>query len=161
MLRGCSKFTNLSQSIMRNLPLNPTQFKRYIADKCCPSQAADDTADQASAKPAFKNDAFTPPAFMPLTAYRALDDPNEVLGPQCGAHKCKDYKNPEFFAYHRYSFYELQYATLALAKNSEGGVLYEAEPEDECEKECAEDDSAEAEICETTENECKESNADK
>ncbi|XP_039952056.1 uncharacterized protein LOC120769225 [Bactrocera tryoni] len=162
MLRGCSKLTNLSQSVIRNLPLNPTQFKRYIADKCCPPQASEDSANPADSKHSFKNDAFVPPDFVPLSAYRALDDPKEVLGP--GAHKCKDYKNPEYFAYHRFSFYELQNVALNLAKHSEGGVLYEAESAAESDEECGEKNSAtETEKCEKkeTETECKKSNADK
>ena len=156
MLRGCSKFTNLSQSVIRNLPLNPTQFKRYIADKCCPSQASEDTANTADSKHSFKNDAFTPLDFVPITAYRSLDDPKEVLGP--GAHKCKEYKNPEYFAYHRFSFYELQNVALNLAKHSEGGVLYEAESGSESDEECGENNSAtETEKCakKETETECE------
>lgn len=160
MLRGCSKFTNISQNVIRNLPLNPTQFKRYIGDKCCPSQATQDIEDLGNSKPSFKNDAFTPLDFIPITAYRVLDDPKEVLGP--GAHKCKEYKNPEYFAYHRFSFYELQNATLNLAKTAEGGVLYEAESGSESDEECGENNSTtETEKYEKQGTECEERNKDK
>ncbi|XP_053959699.1 uncharacterized protein LOC128864188 [Anastrepha ludens] len=135
MVCRTSKLANFSQSVLRNLPLNPTQLKRYVADKCCPSGTSQ-TAEPNSSSP-LKNDAFTPPDFLPVTAYKALSDPKEVLGP--GAHKCKAYKNPEYYAYHRFSFYELQRATLDNAKCAEGGVLYAAE---RVEDDCLEGDSA-------------------
>uniref|UniRef100_W8CCM9 Uncharacterized protein n=1 Tax=Ceratitis capitata TaxID=7213 RepID=W8CCM9_CERCA len=156
MLLGASKFTNITKSVVRNLPLNPNQLKRYIADKCCPTQAPKKSKDTAA--DSTKNDAFTPLDFLPITVYRPLDDPKEVFGP--GAHKCKEYKNPEYFACHRFSFYELQIATLELAKNPKGGLLYEAEESDEdkkAEEECVGNDG-EVEVAVT---ECKRHDTDK
>ncbi|XP_067626103.1 uncharacterized protein [Eurosta solidaginis] len=123
MFRQTSRLANFSKSLIKNLPINPKQVKRFVADKCCSSNGA-----QAAKETQFKSDAFKPPNFLPITVYRPVNT-DEKLGP--GAHKCKEYKNAEYFAYNRFSFYELQTATLELAKSSEGGVLYEEESEDE------------------------------
>ncbi|EDW79746.2 uncharacterized protein Dwil_GK17948 [Drosophila willistoni] len=50
---------------------------------------------------------FSVPLFIPLTAFRKVDK-NETLGPKAG--KYATYKNPEIFAYHRYSYYDLKKA---------------------------------------------------
>lgn len=49
--------------------------------------------------------AFEVPDFIPAVNFRPFMDPNEPLGPN--ASKNSVYKNPEYFAYHRYSFAEL------------------------------------------------------
>ncbi|XP_036329670.1 uncharacterized protein LOC118741802 [Rhagoletis pomonella] len=167
MLRQSSRLANFPQSVLKNLPLKPGQLRRYIADKCCPSGAtkstktSKDKQDATDSVSPLKNDAFNPPDFLPIKAYRPLCDPNELFGP--GAHKCKEYKNPEYYAYHRFSFFELQNATLEIAKYAEGGVLYEAESGSEAEDECTDGDDAEGgmEVAKDgvkEAKECKESN---
>lgn len=49
--------------------------------------------------------AFEVPDFIPAINFRSFKDPNEPLGPN--ASKKSEYKNPEYFSYHRYSFAEL------------------------------------------------------
>lgn len=49
--------------------------------------------------------AFTTPDFIHPSTYRIVDK-NEQLGPKAG--KKQTYKNPEYYSYYRYSYYELK-----------------------------------------------------
>ncbi|XP_043644882.1 uncharacterized protein LOC122614377 [Drosophila teissieri] len=49
--------------------------------------------------------AFTSPDFIPPSTYRIVDE-KEQLGPKAG--KEKTYKNPEYYSYYRYSYYDLK-----------------------------------------------------
>ncbi|KAH8401538.1 hypothetical protein KR009_006315, partial [Drosophila setifemur] len=49
--------------------------------------------------------AFESPDFIPASTYRILD-PDEQIGPN--AHKDECYKNPEYYSYYRYSYFDLK-----------------------------------------------------
>ncbi|XP_017051056.1 uncharacterized protein LOC108094795 [Drosophila ficusphila] len=49
--------------------------------------------------------AFTSPDFIPPSTYRIVSD-EEELGPK--ASKKETYKNPEYYSYYRYSYYDLK-----------------------------------------------------
>lgn len=51
--------------------------------------------------------AFEIPEFISPKAFRPMK-PDEQLGPRAG--KSKEYKNPEFFSYHNFSYYDLKMA---------------------------------------------------
>ncbi|KAG7310980.1 hypothetical protein JYU34_003832 [Plutella xylostella] len=55
---------------------------------------------------------FDVPSGVPSGVFRCTE--NECLGPCAGAHKCGDYKNPEYFSYHSMSFADLN---VALQRN--------------------------------------------
>ncbi|EDV56134.1 uncharacterized protein LOC6549601 [Drosophila erecta] len=49
--------------------------------------------------------AFSSPDFIPPSTYRIVDE-KEQLGPKAG--KKQTYKNPEYYSYYRYSYYDLK-----------------------------------------------------
>jgi len=49
--------------------------------------------------------AFASPDFIPPSTYRIVEE-EEKLGPNAG--KKKTYKNPEYYSYYRYSYYDLK-----------------------------------------------------
>ncbi|KAH8384642.1 hypothetical protein KR093_003943 [Drosophila rubida] len=55
--------------------------------------------------------AFKIPPFIKAKIFRPMDR-KEVLGPNAG--KCECYKNPEYYAYHRYSVFDLKIAANAV-----------------------------------------------
>lgn len=63
-----------------------------------------------------EHEAFEAPTFLAASAFRKFQSPEEILGPN--AHKDCCYKNPEYFAYHRYSFYILQGNALQICKDN-------------------------------------------
>lgn len=77
------------------------------------------------------HEAFEAPDYLPAAIFRPFSSENEILGP--GANKKCEYKNCEYFAYHRYSFIALQVATLAIRnkkKDDEVRCLYKNEGDD-------------------------------
>lgn len=72
--------------------------------------------------------------FVRPEAYRKFNSTDEVLGP--GAGKSKEYKNAQYFGYHRYSFYELQNQSMELRdeRRLNGGIQinFGEDDEDEC-----------------------------
>ncbi|XP_037883119.1 uncharacterized protein LOC119633576 [Glossina fuscipes] len=60
----------------------------------------------------FDHPAFIPPDCVPLAVFRPFSSCAEILGPN--ASKTDNYKNPEYYSYHRYSFVALQVRNLEL-----------------------------------------------
>ncbi|XP_060666782.1 sperm-specific protein Don juan-like [Drosophila nasuta] len=79
--------------------------------------------------------------FVRPEAFRQFQSPDEVLGP--GAGMSKEYKNPQYFGYHRFSYVELQNQSMELRdeRRVNGGVQANMGEDDE--DECP-DDSIEA-----------------
>ncbi|CAD7089599.1 unnamed protein product [Hermetia illucens] len=76
----------------------------------------------------FPNGVFTPPPAVQLKAFRSLS-PAEISNSEIG--KCLQYKNPEYFSFHRYSFYDVFLDNCELSKNGPKNV--EDHP-DECQQ---------------------------
>ncbi|BFF95751.1 caldesmon-like [Drosophila madeirensis] len=72
--------------------------------------------------------------FVRPAAFRQFSGPEEKLGP--GAGKGREYKNAQYFAYHRFSFVELQNQAVELRdeRRLSGGIqdAIEADEEEEC-----------------------------
>ncbi|XP_034472506.1 golgin subfamily A member 6-like protein 6 [Drosophila innubila] len=75
--------------------------------------------------------------FVRPQAYRQFNGSDEVLGP--GAGKTKDYKNAQYFGYHRFSFVELQNQSMELRdeRRLNGGIQVNMGEDDE--EECLDD----------------------
>ncbi|EDV99374.1 GH13815 [Drosophila grimshawi] len=81
-----------------------------------------DPADEGYAPDSVNHEGIEVADFVRPEAYRQFSGPDECLGP--GAGKKYDYKNAHYFAYHRFSFVELQNQSLELRdeRRISGGV---------------------------------------
>uniref|UniRef100_A0A6P4FRG9 Uncharacterized protein LOC108053841 n=1 Tax=Drosophila rhopaloa TaxID=1041015 RepID=A0A6P4FRG9_DRORH len=67
--------------------------------------------------------AFISPGFIPPSTYRIVEN-EEQLGPKAG--KKETYKNPEYYSYYRYSYYDLK-TIVDTIKKKQSSKNYEYE----------------------------------
>ncbi|KAH8260844.1 hypothetical protein KR038_007777, partial [Drosophila bunnanda] len=81
-----------------------------------------DPPDEGYGPTSVDHDGIDVPDFVNPAAFRQFSGPDEQLGP--GAGKAEKYKNGHYFAYHRFSFQELQTQTIELRgdKLLDGGL---------------------------------------
>uniref|UniRef100_A0A1A9V836 Uncharacterized protein n=1 Tax=Glossina austeni TaxID=7395 RepID=A0A1A9V836_GLOAU len=110
------------ESFLRNYPLNSDQLKRRFASISEDKKITYNTPHPPKDPPEnynpeqFDHPAFSPPDCVPLAVFRPFSSSAEILGPN--ASKTNDYKNPEYYSYHRYSFVALQVRSLELRLQS-------------------------------------------
>uniref|UniRef100_A0A1B0FR87 Uncharacterized protein n=1 Tax=Glossina morsitans morsitans TaxID=37546 RepID=A0A1B0FR87_GLOMM len=106
------------ESLLRNYPLNSDQLKRQFSSFNKDTKITYNTPHPPKDPPEdynpeqFDHPAFLPPDCVPLAVFRPFSSCAEILGPN--ASKTNDYKNPEYYSYHRYSFVALQVRSLEL-----------------------------------------------
>ncbi|XP_034666887.1 caldesmon-like [Drosophila subobscura] len=93
-----------------------------------------DPPDEGYEPTCIDHDGIQVPDYVRPAAFRQFSGPEEKLGP--GAGKGLEYKNAQYFAYHRFSFVELQNQALELRdeRRLSGGIqdAIEADEEEEC-----------------------------
>ena len=134
------QFKNLLQNLTLHSEILKTSFTT-ASDSTCKSknkktynvpQPPKDPPDNYNPE-CVNHKAFEAPDYLPAAIFRPFSSDDEVLGP--GANKNCDYKNCEYYAYHRYSFIALQMATLAIRnkmkkKDDDVRCLYKNEGDD-------------------------------
>ncbi|KAI8037558.1 uncharacterized protein LOC128255499 [Drosophila gunungcola] len=92
IIRGYSKNgkKNEDPNVLNRLGTSPRNIRDH-PEGCTPQS--------------LKTTAFISPDFIPPSTYRIVEE-EEQLGPK--AAKNETYKNPEYFSYYRYSYYDLK-----------------------------------------------------
>lgn len=148
-----STLTKLTESLLRNLPINPTQLRQQHQQQ--QQRKKSDTSKKPTKVPqktyntphppkdppenynptSFKHVAFDAPNYLPFSIWRPFQTAEEKLGPN--AAKSSQYKNPEYYSYHRYSFFEIQRNVLEIRKKKVDGsdirTVYDYEVEEDVE----------------------------